>query len=630
MTSREALSRLRVHFTLPLFVKDLTEAASRRRTYVLRGVYAGILFLLALIFARDVLFPAGDGFAVLGRGGKVYMTVMLIQFGGVYLFLPAFTAAAITAEKERNTLGLLFLTKLSPTKIVIEKYLGRVFPMLSLALLSLPLLGVAYTLGGLDAPLLVEGFVRLVATILMIGAIGIACSAWCRTTAGAFLLTYAILALLFPGPIFLVISLGLQPNSHIIEVLGTIGSTLRLMPIDEPTAIIGIFFGPLPMIMWMDQLERGMVGATAFLAKPAWLAVWQTAPLLAMAFASLVVARLSIVRRAEAKSNRYLARSFARLDQSFRELNTKYAKGIEIVKTGGALPDDAPVAWRETTKTTLGSFRYLVRVLLLVEVPVLLIGATSASSFDNSGIDSLGMIGGLLWLGGGLLAAVKGAGLFTAERSRQSLDVLLTTPMTTRAILRQKLAGVWRLITVCAVPVATTMLLLAYLRYSVVGSFLDLGVLYFITATVVLLTHFALAAYLSTYIGLRLSTQSKAMLASVAVLVGLCLTGPVLRLVIDPDASNYRFSPLSIYSPAAVIGELMWTKLDPGDLIYLLIANSFVYGGMALGLRVACSLQISQLLGRAENEPYIPVERRIIEPVLDFESEPVETGELVR
>jgi ABC-type transport system involved in multi-copper enzyme maturation permease subunit len=613
---------------LPLFVKDLTEAASRRRTYVLRTLYAGLLFVLALIFARDVLFAFGDGFAVLGRGGKVYMTVMLIQFGGVYLFLPAFTTASITAEKERNTLGLLFLTKLSPTKIVLEKFLGRIFPMLSLALLSLPLLGVAYTLGGLDAPLLVEGFVRLIATIIMVGAIGIACSSWCRTTAGAFLLTYAVLALLFPGPIFLVQALGLRPDSFIIEFLGEIASSMRLLPMEAPDAIVALFLGPLPIIAWLEQMSRN-TGQLAFLAKPAWLSIWQTMPLLMMASASLVVARLALVRRAEAKSKRYLARAFARLDIAFRELNNRYAKGIEIVKTRNTLPDYDPVAWRETTKTTLGSFRYLVRILLLVEIPVLLIGVPSAGSFDQMGVEALGLVGGMLWLGGGLLATVKGAGLFTTERSRQSLDVLLTTPMTTSTILRQKLAGIWRLIVVCLVPVATTLMLLGYLRYSVYGSFLGMGLFFFLIGTLILLTHFALAAYLATYVGLRMTTQSRAMLTSVAVLVAMCLTGPVLRLVFDSDHYYARFWPGSIYSPTAVIGELFWTQLETGDLVYLLIANTVVYGGLALALRIACSLQASRLLGRAENEPIQPLGQRTINPVSSIEARPVEAGEMV-
>ncbi len=597
---------------LPLFVKDLTEAASRRRTYVLRSLYAGILFVLAVIFARDVLFPFGDGFAVLGQGSKLYMTVMLIQFGGVYLFLPAFTAAAITAEKERNTLGLLFLTKLSPTKIVLEKFLGRIFPMLSLAMLSLPLLGVAYTLGGLDSPLLVEGFVRLVATIIMIGAIGVACSAWCRTTAGAFLLTYAVLALLFPAPIFVMEALGLHRGNFFIDFLSQLASSLRLMPIDEPESVVGLFLGPLPMLAWIDQMNRNTAGQLGFLAKPAWLSVWQTLPLLMMAFTSLVFARVFIVRRAEVKSKRYLSRAFMRLDTAFREANNRYAKGIEIVKTRNVLPEYDPVAWRETTKTTLGSFRYLVRILLLVEVPVLLIGVPTAGAFDQrgsggSGMDALGLIGGILWLGGSLLATVKGAGLFTTERSRQSLDVLLTTPMTTNAILRQKLAGVWRLIVVCLVPVATTLLLLGYLRYSVFGSFLNMGLFYTIVAVVVVLTHFALAAYLATYIGLRMTTQSRAMLTSVAILVAMALTGPVLRLVIDSDQYYARFWPGSIYSPAAVIGEVLWTDLETGDLVYLLIANTFIYGGLALGFRIACSWQASRLLGLRRERARHPV-----------------------
>ena len=58
--AREVAGRLRGRLSLPLFIKELTEASARRRTYVVRAVYAGTLFLLAILFARDVLFPSGD------------------------------------------------------------------------------------------------------------------------------------------------------------------------------------------------------------------------------------------------------------------------------------------------------------------------------------------------------------------------------------------------------------------------------------------------------------------------------------------------------------------------------------------------------------------------------------------
>ncbi|MGC1274173.1 MAG: ABC transporter permease subunit [Planctomycetaceae bacterium] len=600
MTLRSIAGRLRSRLTLPLFVKELTEASSRRRTYIVRAVYGGLLFLLAVLFARDVLFPAGDAFAVLGGGGKLFLTVMLIQFGGVYLFLPAMTAGAITAEKERNTLGLLFLTKLSPTKIVFEKYLGRVFPMLCLALLSLPLLAVAYGLGGLDGQMLFEGVARLLATILMVGAVGIACSAWCRTTAGAFLTTWAALGVLFPGPLLLAIALGLEPNSGLIRWLGGIGVNWRLW--GGPEGIVFAFLGPYSLMLWLDAIEQQFSVTAGFLTRPAWVVLWQTTPLLLATCVALVAARLSLVRRAEAKPKRYVARAFRAIDSKFRDLNDRYAKGIEIIKTHGNLPEFDPIAWRETTKTSLGSFRYLVRLLLLVETPILFIGLIATDGYSSQGSDALGLLAGLLWIGAGLLAAVKGAALFPGERARQSLDVLLTTPLSTRAILRQKLAGVRRLIAVCAIPLLSIFSLIAFMHYCAAEVNYSVAVLHMLVAVSVTLSHLGLAAYLATYVGLRISTQSRAMLTSVGLLVALCLTAPLLKMVWEAGQSPYeRFSGWSLLSPFTVMVELSSEKLEPDELAVLLVGNTLLYGGAALALRWACLLSAPKLLGRNEN-----------------------------
>jgi ABC-type transport system involved in multi-copper enzyme maturation permease subunit len=613
VTERERITRLRAKLALPLFVKELTEASARRRTYVVRTLYAGALFLLAVLFARDVLFPTGEAFAVLGRGGELFGTVMLIQFGGVYLFLPALTAASITAEKERNTLGLLLLTKLSPTKIVLEKFLSRVFPMLCLAALSLPLLGVAYTLGGLDFPMLFEGVARLVATILMIGAIGVACSAWCRTTAGAFLSTYAILALMTLGPVLFVESLGIRRNDTIITIISEALDAVRLIPSSDPDAVVGIFLGPLPVIEWMQAANQRMAGfGTAFVSKSPWLSLWQTMPLLLPAVVSLVAARLVLVRRAEVKPKRYLARAFAALDRKFREWNDRYAKGIEVIKTRGSLPDYSPVAWRETTKTTLGSFRSLVRLLLLVETPVLFIAVAGAGDYNAYSAGMLGLIAGLLWLGSGLLVAAKGSGLFAGERAKQTLDVLLATPLPTRRILREKLAGVWRLIFVAAVPLMTAFLLIAYMRYAVTGVITAAGALYVAAASSVTVTHLALTAYLSLLVGLRVPTQSRAVLTSVAVLTALCLAGPIAHMVAAAGQSYQQPDRLlSLYSPATVVGELMDMQATETELFALFFGNTVIYGGLALLLRWACYHYARDWLGRDENELAAPILERV-------------------
>ncbi len=192
------------HAGLPLLAKELTEQAARRRTFVIRVVYATILFLTASLFFYETLSVAGASpLAVLGRGKNMFAVLVGLQFAGIYFFMPAMTCSVITQEKERASLQLLFLTRLGPWTILFEKLLGRMVPMGCFLLLSLPLLGFAYTLGGVSREMLWKGTWLLSLATIQMGTLALMCSAFFRTTVGAFMASYLIAFLMFFGPYFL-------------------------------------------------------------------------------------------------------------------------------------------------------------------------------------------------------------------------------------------------------------------------------------------------------------------------------------------------------------------------------------------------------------------------------------------
>src|SRR6185437_13152816 len=95
-----------------------------------------------------------DQSQIFGRGFAPFNFLVSAQMAAIFLFLPPMMAAAIAQEKERDTLGLLFLTDLTPWELILQKYVGRLIPMLTLLFLSLPLLAVAYSLGGVSFAML--------------------------------------------------------------------------------------------------------------------------------------------------------------------------------------------------------------------------------------------------------------------------------------------------------------------------------------------------------------------------------------------------------------------------------------------------------------------------------------------
>src|SRR5262249_47798855 len=138
---------------------------------------------------------------------EMFEWLMKLQFAGIYLFMPAITCGVLAHEKEQRTLGLLFLTRLGPWTILFEKLSSRLVPMCCFLLLSLPLVAHAYGIGGITRAHLLFGVWMLVITVLQVGALALACSAWFRTTLGALVGTYAAGAVLVFGPVLVMLAL---------------------------------------------------------------------------------------------------------------------------------------------------------------------------------------------------------------------------------------------------------------------------------------------------------------------------------------------------------------------------------------------------------------------------------------
>src|SRR5580704_3242055 len=186
---------------LPMLAKDLREMAQRRQTYGVRVAFAMLMFLVSgLIFLPTYGMARFSPTGLLGKGGQLLNVLYVIELVGLCLFVPAIVSGALAAEKERNTLQLLFLTRLGPWTILIEKLLSRLVPVGTFLLVSLPLVFVAYLLGGLTRGDVEFAVLGLAATAFEVACLSLFCSAFCATSATAFVMSYVILVILYVAP----------------------------------------------------------------------------------------------------------------------------------------------------------------------------------------------------------------------------------------------------------------------------------------------------------------------------------------------------------------------------------------------------------------------------------------------
>jgi ABC-type transport system involved in multi-copper enzyme maturation permease subunit len=545
---------------LPILRKDLTEMAAQRRTYLIRFGYALGLFVLACtLFYANLGVSAGAG-DTLGRGRGHFRSLLTFQLAALYLLVPILTAGALTTEKERETLALLLLTTLTPRQIVLQKFASRMMPILSFVFLSFPLMAITYTFGGVTVEELVMGIFLLVFTCLVQGALAILCSAYFRTTFEALVATYL----------------------SSLMVVACLASCIGVAAHDPQ----GDFALPVAAVIW--------TGLSTFLVA-----------------GSLSMAESILVSRAFVPYRSHLMVFFRWLDRRYEEMNV-VTGGIVLVRDKGSLPKRDPVRWRETRKKSLGTFRYLFRVLVAMEVPILFaiqwIRGVSTQSRDDGSISTLL---DLVWIASALLVAIYAASLISEERSRQTLAVLASTPLSTRRILIEKLGGVHRLMLVVLVPFVT---IFAFEQWW----FGRTDPWYLVLSGLSVAVYLPLTQWLGLSIGLRMPKQLTAIIVTLAIIcVWTCGLGSATPLLdyLHLDWNRVKLAAVWL-SPVDMIwriqvmapqqGVTEWPSVLRNPWI-MPLAHFAIYAVCCGVLRWNCLRNADRYLGRI-TQPVAPVD----------------------
>lgn len=544
----------------PLLRRELTELAQRRRTYVLRTLGAVVLLAIAMLIyaeARTATMARGRAAAAVtgvpmnaamndfGMGGTIFERLVPFLFWTVDLLMPALCCAAVTSEKERNTLGNLFLTRLSPMMLLLEKLGSRLVPMFTLLLLTLPVLAFVYSLGGVDTTILAATLWLLFWECVLLATIGLFCSCWFPTTVAAFIWSYVLVGLL-------------------LMITQTTGIWIAI-----PRAVWAMAQND-PSLRFGTQAAAFAPGAGASVAGldfPMLARVLAaTLPAMVICFVFLMLARACLVRRAFVSSGSLLLKLFGRIDAFFVRLNEATTRGIEVFPDTRTLPGFDPVAWRERTRKSLGKARYLFRILVVTEGPTLFICVLAAQATSMTAFSGLRVLFSILWVVTGMIICVKAGTLVSSEFSRETIASLLSTPMSARDILLQKVAGMRRLLIVLAIPLLSVNLSLLLLHVDLSGSLKTGGLnvvlraggylILTVTSTAVVML---VLTWLSALVGMTTHRQTRSILF--AVIANSFLV--CLPLVVDAVLNVMSSGQIARWAPF----RLLVLAISPAQLI---------------------------------------------------------------
>lgn len=488
-----------------MVLKEVQERAPTRRAALMRSAY-----VLALYGAGLLVFASSRDTASGATGREIFVYLAYFQFFLAASLSPALTANAITSEKTAGTLGILFLSQIRSSDIVIGKLLPRLVDLATAILASLPLVLVFLLFGGVSTEEYVQVYLVMTAVALFGASAGIFFSVILRNGGAAIILSYAATALYLFFP----------------KALPQFGSLLYLSPVYTLERL----------------LDPNAIGGSAGV-RIAFIPLGFAAAM-AVAFVSLSV--LCLQRFAEADLGGMIRTLFERMDPFIERLLPQ--KGIFFESEERKYLN--PFTWRELNAKPLAKFRYLFIMMLGYAIVLLLCdlffltelttapkgAGTAASGFHETYL--FVQIGFLV-----LIATVLGAGTITAEKESHALDILLTTPMFPQSYVNGKFLGLFWGCMLFLVPLAAHVLLFAAVRS--LPWVVALSVIVFTPA--ILACNIAHALYVSLY---ATSTVK-------AVMLSILLNSVVLFAVLSPECCI-----LVPIDPIPILWMVLFTHAD--------------------------------------------------------------------
>jgi ABC-type transport system involved in multi-copper enzyme maturation permease subunit/Na+-transporting methylmalonyl-CoA/oxaloacetate decarboxylase gamma subunit len=394
----------------PVFIHESIAATRRWQPYALRSLFVfGLLLALAVVLYA-VLGEPGEGYSIrmlAALGEYFYYAIATAQLALVLLVAPAATAGAICVDRARGTLTHMMVTDLTDSEIVLGKLAARLLPVFALVGATVPVLALAGLLGGI----IIEAIATLTLLTFAIAVLGctlaLAFSVRATKVHEVLMAVYAIEAVWILGPL-------------VWSILGSAG-----VPTRPPAWFVDI--NPF-VLAWAPYAWPNRVGLEFYALVPGASALL-SAGLLAYAVLRL---RAEAIRGTKVRPTRVSSPI------------SRARAWLEARRSNPSLDHD-PVLWREWRR---GRPSHLARIIwgfyfTLASAGTawgVLIACTGGSS------DIVGMLSGFLATFGLLLVSIHAPTALAEERARGSLDVLMTTPVSTDRIVLAKWWGSYRVV----------------------------------------------------------------------------------------------------------------------------------------------------------------------------------------
>jgi hypothetical protein len=133
----------------PIVIKELRQAV---RSWAVTGM---LLLFLTVLFITSLIFLVTQSFDVdvnMQLGGTMFSAFMVILAGASVFFIPLYVGIRVATERQENNPDLLYVSTLSPARIIRGKFLSGAYMALLFFSACMPFMAFTNLLRGVDLP----------------------------------------------------------------------------------------------------------------------------------------------------------------------------------------------------------------------------------------------------------------------------------------------------------------------------------------------------------------------------------------------------------------------------------------------------------------------------------------------
>lgn len=403
----------------PVVQRELRARARKPRYYWMRVLGGGAaLFLVYKMLQYSFMSPS-----MLATVTFIYLDVLLVTL--ILAIVPAMTSDCLSREKREGTLGLLFLTPLTPAGIVIGKCVTQALLAWSLWLSVLPAIFIPFLMGGLTWQNLLTATVFQFCAVIISLAAGLLAS--CVTQRRNLSLFNAMVLTFVFASILLLALPHFVPPPKVSRVAPPAFGPLS--PVEQPSLLDSIEQGLF--IVTQLQVNVPQFTSPAVANSRIHLLIMESSLAMAILVVAIWIAARHIRKTWQDKPPTVRQQRWA------QRFGTVLFQNSFRRKMQHSL-DHNPIEWLQQYTWKARIIKWgLCLLFLLVE---LYVGSTSFPS----DLDQMMRTQTYLLLVLAIAGTITGIGSFRSEKESGALELILITPLNVNQIILGRVIGWWK------------------------------------------------------------------------------------------------------------------------------------------------------------------------------------------